>query len=96
MDDKVVAFFENKKTGEKIGSYEANMMIAADGIHYSVRIYYYPDEGLPKYSGRILWRGITESKPFLTEKSMIMAGYQDQKFVHTPFARKQQQRDVHL
>src|SRR5690606_40182550 len=59
-------------------------MIAADGIHSVVRKFYYPDEGLPKFSGRILWRGITESTPYLTGKSMIMAGHQDQKFVAYP------------
>ena len=59
-------------------------MIAADGIHSEVRKFYYPNEGAPKFSGRILWRGITESSSFLTEKTMIMAGYQDQKFVAYP------------
>ncbi|WP_028782095.1 flavin-dependent oxidoreductase [Thalassobacillus devorans] len=82
--DKVTAHFENKKTGERIGSYSADTMIAADGIHSAVRKFYYPHEGEPKFSGRILWRGITESAPFLTGKSMIMAGYQDQKFVAYP------------
>lgn len=82
--DKVTAFFENKKTGERIGSYEADIMISADGIHSTVRKFYYPNEGLPKYSGRILWRGMTESTSFLTGKSMIMAGYQDKKFVAYP------------
>ncbi|WP_210238488.1 flavin-dependent oxidoreductase [Aquibacillus sediminis] len=82
--DDVVAHFINKKTGEQIGSYQADIMIAADGIHSVVRNFYYPNEGLPKYSGRILWRGITESTPFLTGKSMIMAGYQDKKFVAYP------------
>ncbi|WP_231687884.1 flavin-dependent oxidoreductase [Bacillus sp. FJAT-27251] len=83
-DDSVLAHFENKKTGEHIGSYSADVLIAADGIHSTVRKFYYPNEGLPKYSGRILWRGITESTPFLTGKSMIMAGFQDQKFVAYP------------
>ncbi|KKK40096.1 hypothetical protein WQ57_01385 [Mesobacillus campisalis] len=83
-DDSVLAHFENKKTGEHIGSYTADVLIAADGIHSTVRKFYYPNEGLPKYSGRILWRGITESTPFLTGKSMIMAGFQDQKFVAYP------------
>ncbi|WP_102346297.1 flavin-dependent oxidoreductase [Bacillus sp. Marseille-P3661] len=82
--DKVIADFENRKTGERLGSYSAEIMIAADGIHSTVRNFYYPNEGLPKYSGRILWRGITESTPFLTGRSMIMAGYQDQKFVAYP------------
>jgi 5-methylphenazine-1-carboxylate 1-monooxygenase len=83
-DDSVLAHFENKKTGEHAGSYRADIMIAADGIHSAVRKFYYPNEGLPKFSGRILWRGITESTSFLTGKSMIMAGYQDQKFVAYP------------
>ncbi|WP_404332954.1 flavin-dependent oxidoreductase [Mesobacillus maritimus] len=82
--DVVVAQFEDRKTGTQLGSFRADMLIAADGIHSTVRKFYYPDEGQPKFSGRILWRGITESTPFLTGKSMIMAGYQDQKFVAYP------------
>ncbi|WP_160723042.1 flavin-dependent oxidoreductase [Bacillus sp. USDA818B3_A] len=82
--DLVVAQFENRKTGESLGSYHADILIGADGIHSVVRKFYYPDEGLPKFSGRILWRGITESSAFLTGRSMIMAGYQDQKFVAYP------------
>jgi len=82
--DGVAAHFENKKTGESLGTYRADIMIAADGIHSVVRKFFYPDEGLPKYSGRILWRGITEASPYLTGRSMIMAGYQDQKFVAYP------------
>jgi 5-methylphenazine-1-carboxylate 1-monooxygenase len=84
FDDHVEAVFENKKTGEIIGTYKGDFLIAADGIHSVVRKTFYPNEGLPKFSGRILWRGITESDPFLTEKSMIMSGYQDQKFVAYP------------
>lgn len=83
-DDYVEAQFVNKKTGENLGAYNADIMIAADGIHSEVRKFYYPNEGTPKFSGRILWRGITESSSFLTEKTMIMAGYQDQKFVAYP------------
>ncbi|MBS4211635.1 MULTISPECIES: flavin-dependent oxidoreductase [Neobacillus] len=82
--DTVTARFINRKTGESLGSYNADLMIAADGIHSVVRKTFYPNEGLPKFSGRILWRGITEADPFLTGRSMIMAGYQDQKFVAYP------------
>jgi 5-methylphenazine-1-carboxylate 1-monooxygenase len=82
--ETVVAHFINRKTGEKLGSHRADIMIAADGIHSMVRRFFYPDEGQPKFSGRILWRGITESTPFLTGRSMIMAGHQDQKFVAYP------------
>ncbi|WP_026566793.1 flavin-dependent oxidoreductase [Bacillus sp. UNC41MFS5] len=84
VGNKVEANFENRKTGVHEGSYTADVLIAADGIHSAVRKFYYPNEGLPKFSGRILWRGLTESSSFLTGKSMIMAGYQDQKFVAYP------------
>lgn len=83
-EDSVAAHFENKKTDESLGTYRADILIAADGIHSVVRKFFYPNEGLPKYSGRILWRGITEATPYLTGCSMIMAGYQDQKFVAYP------------
>ncbi|MCT2536734.1 flavin-dependent oxidoreductase [Aquibacillus koreensis] len=82
--DNVTAEFITKRTGEHLGSYHADVMIAADGIHSVVRNFFYPDEGPPKFSGRILWRGLTESTPFLTGKSMIMAGHQDQKIVAYP------------
>src|SRR5699024_9982855 len=83
-DTEVTAHFMNKKTNQAVGSYTGDIMIAADGIHSAVRKFYYPNEGAPKFSGRILWRAITEGDPYLTGKSMIMAGYQDQKFVAYP------------
>lgn len=82
----VTAYFDNKKTGESLGTYHADILIAADGIHSVVRKHFYPNEGLPKYSGRILWRGITEADPYLTGRSMIMAGHQNQKFVAYPIS----------
>ncbi|TDK60828.1 flavin-dependent oxidoreductase [Bacillus salipaludis] len=88
VGDEVVAHFVNRKTRESLGSYRADMMVAADGIHSVVRKHFYPNEGLPKFSGRILWRGISEFTPFLTGKTMIMAGYQDQKFVAYPVCPK--------
>ncbi|GAB3062347.1 flavin-dependent oxidoreductase [Virgibacillus ainsalahensis] len=84
FSDKVEAHFENKKTGASLGKYSADILIAADGIHSAVRKSFYPNEGEPKFSGRILWRGLTEASSFLTGKSMIMAGFQDQKFVAYP------------
>lgn len=82
--EQVTAHFINRKTGVNLGSYSADVMVAADGIHSAVRKFFYPNEGLPKFSGRILWRGIAEFEPYLTERTMIMAGYQNQKFVAYP------------
>jgi hypothetical protein len=49
-----------------------------------VRRQLYPDEGPPRFSGRLLWRGVTESLPFLTGRSMVMIGHARQKFVAYP------------
>jgi 2-polyprenyl-6-methoxyphenol hydroxylase-like FAD-dependent oxidoreductase len=62
----------------------SDLLICADGIHSTARHQMYPDEGDPIYSGRLLWRGTSVAKPFLTGASMIMAGYEDQKFVCYP------------
>ena len=62
----------------------SDLLIAAEGIHSALRRQRYPDEGLPRYGGRILWRAVTRARPFLSGASMIMAGYQDCKFVAYP------------
>ncbi|WP_027084545.1 flavin-dependent oxidoreductase [Cohnella panacarvi] len=82
----VTAHFVNRKSGQSIGRYSADLLIGADGIHSVVRKNYYPDEGAPKYGGRILWRGTTEAPPYLTGRSMIMMGHVDVKFVAYPIS----------
>ena len=62
----------------------ARAVIGADGIHSIVRRTFFPDEGPARFSGRMLWRATTRAKPFLTGRSMIQAGHQDQKFVCYP------------
>lgn len=81
---KVVAKFADA-TGA-IFTAAGDILVAADGIHSAARATFYPDEGPPTYSGRILWRATTLAQPFLTGASMIMAGHQDQKFVAYPIA----------
>jgi len=61
-----------------------DILVAADGIHSIVRRTFYPDEGLPLYSGRLLWRATTRQAPFLDGSTMIMAGHRDQKLVAYP------------
>ena len=65
----------------------ADLFIDAGGIHSLYRSQRYPDEGMPHYGGRILWRAITRAPSFMTGASMIMAGYQDCKFVAYPIDR---------
>ncbi len=64
------------------------MVIGADGVHSTVRGHFYPNEGPPVWNGAVLWRGITESEPFLTGRSMFMAGHANQKFVCYPVSQE--------
>ncbi|MEL0048443.1 MAG: flavin-dependent oxidoreductase [Gammaproteobacteria bacterium] len=68
----------------------SDLLICADGIHSTARQQMYPDEGDPIYSGRLLWRGTSLANPYLTGASMIMAGYEDQKFVCYPIESAQE------
>ncbi len=64
-----------------------DLLIAADGIHSAIRAQLYPLEGPPIWNGRVLWRAISEDQPnFLSGRTMIMAGHQDQKFVCYPIS----------
>jgi 2-polyprenyl-6-methoxyphenol hydroxylase-like FAD-dependent oxidoreductase len=63
-----------------------DILIAADGINSVARKLLYPDEGPPRFSGRILWRGCREQEPYLTGASMVWAGHADQKFIAYPIS----------
>jgi 2-polyprenyl-6-methoxyphenol hydroxylase-like FAD-dependent oxidoreductase len=83
-DGPVVARFVTS-TGAEV-EVEADLLIGADGIHSRLRNQRYPDEGLPQYGGRILWRATSRARPFLTGATMIMAGHQHRKFVAYPIS----------
>lgn len=70
--------------GNALPSASADLVIAADGIHSAIRAQFFPDEGAPVWSKRILWRGTTVAKPFLTGASMMLAGYAWKKWVCYP------------
>jgi hypothetical protein len=52
-----------------------------------VRARFYPNEGPPIWTGVILWRGITRGKPFLTGRTIALAGHEAQKFIACPISR---------
>ncbi len=85
--DGIRADFIDRATGKPAGSYDGTLLIAADGIHSAIRQKLYPQEGAPLWNGRILWRGVTRSKPFLSGRTMIMAGHEILKFVCYPISR---------
>ncbi|MEM7633662.1 MAG: flavin-dependent oxidoreductase [Pseudomonadota bacterium] len=65
---------------------EGDAVIACDGIHSVVRKQFYPDQGDPKWNGIMLWRGACLWEPFLTGRSMVIAGGMDAKLVLYPIA----------
>ncbi len=79
----VTARFDRRDT-ETIVEVTGDVLIGADGIHSVVRRHFYPDEGPPKWNGLMLWRGAVEGEPFLTGRSMVIAGGMNAKFVCYP------------
>ena len=65
---------------------EADLIVAADGIHSVARRQRYPDEGPPLWNGSLMWRGLAEVERVLDGRTMIWAGHPDQKFVGYPIA----------
>ncbi|KOV35275.1 hypothetical protein ADK60_09930 [Streptomyces sp. XY431] len=74
------------RTGSRMAGlrHDSDLLVGADGIHSAVRAALFPDEGAPPWNGLVLWRGTTCAEPFLSGRSMIMAGDGTQKFVAYP------------
>jgi 2-polyprenyl-6-methoxyphenol hydroxylase-like FAD-dependent oxidoreductase len=66
------------------GDFVGDVLIVADGIKSTLRANWHPEEGAPIWNGAVLWRASSRAKPFLTERSMIMAGHRQLKFVAYP------------
>ncbi|RXH42062.1 flavin-dependent oxidoreductase [Bradyrhizobium zhanjiangense] len=88
--------FIDKATGRAAGTYDGAILIAADGIHSAAREKLYPGEGAPIWNGRILWRGVTPAKAFLSGRTMIMAGHEILKFVCYPISKEPDAAGNHL
>lgn len=88
--DSITATFTQRSTGAPatIPTMTGSILIAADGINSHARRLLYPNEGPPRFSGRILWRGCIERDPYLTGASMIWAGHANQKFIAYPISSK--------
>ena len=76
--------FANEHDGTRVASGPG--VVAADGIHSTVRSQHYPVEGRPQWNGSLLWRGVAEVEPLLDGRTMVWAGHRDQKFVAYPIA----------
>jgi 5-methylphenazine-1-carboxylate 1-monooxygenase len=91
-DNRVVVELRDRTTG-RIVTETADVLIGADGINSAVRAQLHPGEGPPIWNGVHMWRGVTETEPFLTGRSMIIAGNHDHaKIVAYPISRSAEKR----
>ncbi len=82
--DGVTARFVTRRGAAGDAVVRGDLLVAADGIHSTVRRLRYPGEGMPCWNGSILWRGLAEASPVLDGRTMVWAGHPDQKFVGYP------------
>jgi 2-polyprenyl-6-methoxyphenol hydroxylase-like FAD-dependent oxidoreductase len=83
---EVLVRMRDRGTGREM-AVPADVLVGADGIHSAVRAELHPDEGPPIWNGIRMWRGIARSKPFLSGRTMIMAGSNRRvKFVAYPIS----------
>ena len=83
-EDGVLARFVDRRSGAPVGEYEGETLVGCDGLHSALRRSFVSDEGPPRYSGLVLWRGAVEAPPFLDGRTMFMAGHDRQKAVVYP------------
>jgi 2-polyprenyl-6-methoxyphenol hydroxylase-like FAD-dependent oxidoreductase len=80
--------FAGRPGGSSVERVEADLLVGCDGVHSAVRQTLCPDEGPPKWNGITIWRAVTVGKPFLTGRSMIVAGYNGRRFVAYPISKR--------
>lgn len=83
-DHGATAHFSAGRRGPHLVSVRGPVVVAADGIHSTARAMRYPDEGMPRWNGSILWRGTAEVDPVFDGRTMVWAGHPAHKFVGYP------------
>ena len=67
----------------------ADVLVGADGLYSVVRAQLHPGEPPPRWGGIMMWRGVAEGAPFLTGRTVAVAGANAAlKFVAYPISRQ--------
>jgi 5-methylphenazine-1-carboxylate 1-monooxygenase len=74
-------------------SLRADVLVGADGLYSGVRAQLHPGEPPPRSGGIMMWRGVIEGAPFLTGRTVAVAGANAAlKFVAYPISRRAERR----
>jgi 2-polyprenyl-6-methoxyphenol hydroxylase-like FAD-dependent oxidoreductase len=75
----------------------ADVLVGADGLYSGVRAQLHPGEPPPRWGGIMMWRGVVEDLPFLTGRTVAVAGTNaDLKFVAYPISRRAERQGLAL
>jgi hypothetical protein len=70
-----------------------DVLVGADGLYSQVRAQLHPGEPPPRWGGVMMWRGMVEGAPFLTGRTVAVAGTNAAlKFVAYPISRPAERR----
>ena len=70
-----------------------DVLVGADGLYSRVRAQLHPGEPPPRWGGIMMWRGVMEGVPFLTGRTVAVAGANAAlKFVAYPISRQAERR----
>jgi len=84
--DRVTVLFEGGDT------YEADLLIGAEGLRSKIRAQMHPDEGPLRYEGTMMFRGAVEMERIGDGRTMVIAGNHDMKFVTYPISEPLRRR----
>ncbi len=85
---RVWADFVDRASGTPRSHVEADVLVGCDGIHSVLRQALFPHEGPPKWNGITMWRAVSEGRPFLSGRTMIIVGQAAQQMVVYPISRR--------
>jgi 2-polyprenyl-6-methoxyphenol hydroxylase-like FAD-dependent oxidoreductase len=89
-DAGVSVELRDRRTGRLVID-SADVLLGADGINSAVRAQLHAEEGPPICNGVHLWRGVTETEPFLDGRTMALSGANPLVVVY-PVSRTAEQR----